>query len=225
MGNRGKIEEQNRARDLRAEGWTYGEIQAELGVSRSSVSLWCRDVEVDPDLLDDRRRAAYERGQLRKRPHAQHQRKLEEIEACRDTGRSVWTNLSAREHLAAGLGLYAGDGSKRDGALTFANSDPALVAFFCEWLRRHFEIDETRLRVRLYLHHGLDLDAANRFWSELTDIPLEQFGKAYRAVPDPSIRAAKHVNGCAHVRYSSKLLHRKILGQIDALLGSSFLPG
>jgi hypothetical protein len=47
----------------------------------------------------------------------------------------------------------------------FANSDPRMIAFYCAWLRRFFEIDETRLRVRLYLHEGLDLGASVTYWS------------------------------------------------------------
>lgn len=95
------------------------------------------------------------------------------------------------------------------------------------WLRRFFEIDETRLRLRLYLHQGLDLDAANTFWSELTGIPLTQFGAPYRAIPDPSIRKAKHPLGCPSVCSSCTRTHRSIMGMIDALLscGAVFSDG
>jgi transcriptional regulator with XRE-family HTH domain len=48
MGYRGKDTEQERARELRSEGWTMPEIAAELGVSKGSVSLWTRDVEFEP---------------------------------------------------------------------------------------------------------------------------------------------------------------------------------
>ena len=51
--------------------------------------------------------------------------------------------------------------------MTFANTNPAMIAFFCAWLRRFFTIDESRLRVRVYLHEGLDLDAAEAFWSRV----------------------------------------------------------
>jgi hypothetical protein len=47
-----------------------------------------------------------------------------------------------------------------------------MVLYFVTWLRQFFAVDETRLRMRLYLHDGLDLDAANSFWSDLTGIPL-----------------------------------------------------
>ena len=39
MGYRGKVRQQERARELRAQAWTLLEIANELGVSKSSVSL------------------------------------------------------------------------------------------------------------------------------------------------------------------------------------------
>lgn len=48
MGYRGKVVEQERARALRAEAWTLQEIADELGVAKSSVSLWVRDVAFVP---------------------------------------------------------------------------------------------------------------------------------------------------------------------------------
>ena len=61
---------------------------------------------------------------------------------------------------AARVALYAEEGAKRDGAVKFANTNPRMIAFYCAWLRRFFEIDEARLRVRLSLHEGLDLAAS-----------------------------------------------------------------
>jgi hypothetical protein len=107
----------------------------------------------------------------------------------------------------------------------FANTDPAMVRFFCAWLRRFFAVDESRMRVRVYLHEGLDLDAAEAFWSSVTGVPRTQFGKAYRARPDPSIRRNKHEHGCAYVGYTSATLHRSIMGLVRALLSSEAIPG
>ena len=123
------------------------------------------------------------------------------------------------------MALYAGEGTKRDGALRFANRDPRMIFFYYCWLRRFFEIDESRLRVRLYLHEGLDLAASVAYWSALTAIPASQFGKPYRAVPDPSIRRAKHVHGCVTVSYSCSATHRCVMGLVNALLSGTALPG
>lgn len=93
-----------------------------------------------------------------------------------------------------------------------------MVLLFCAWLRRFFGVDESRLRVHLYLHEGLDLDGARSIWSALTGIPLTQFGRPYGAVPDASIRRSKHPLGCPAVTYASSVTHREIMGLVHALL-------
>ena len=48
MGYRGKLREQEQARELRAQNLTLQDIADRLGVSKSSVSLWVRDVPLHP---------------------------------------------------------------------------------------------------------------------------------------------------------------------------------
>ena len=216
MGYRGKVVEQERARALRAESWTLQDIADELGVAKSSVSLWVRDVEFVPK---PRQPGAH------RKPHPWVARKQAEIEALREEATAQLGVMSDRELFVSGIALYAGEGSKTDGEVRFTNSDPRMMLLFSVWLRRFFEIDESRLRVRLYLHEGLDLDAANQFWSDLLQIPVSQFRRAYRAVPDPSIRTTKHVMGCSAVGYCCARTHRKVMGLVAALLSSEALPG
>jgi hypothetical protein len=217
MGYRGKLAEQQQARRLRRTGLPLAEIAASLGVAKSSVSLWVRDVEFTPLPRPPRGR--------RRAPNALQRRKQAEVDRLIEEGRARVGRLSEREFLVAGVALYAGEGAKRDGALSFANSDPRMIHFYCCWLRRFFEIDELRLRVRLYLHDGLDLPSAIDYWSALTGIPASQFGKPYRAVPDPSIRRAKHVHGCVTVGYSCSVTHRTVMGLVNALLSGTAIPG
>ena len=218
MGYRGKVEEQARARDLRAEGWTMPEIAETLRVSRSSVSLWVRDIEYTP-------RRPPRSGYAKRAPNALQRRKQEEIDRLTAEGRDRIGALSERDLLIAGAALYAGEGSKTPGEVRFANSDPRMIRLFLHWLRTYFDVDESRLRVKLYLHEGLDLDTASSFWSDVTDIPIEQFRTPYRAVPDPSIRKTKHVHGCPSVSYGGRATHRAVMGLVTALLRSDALSG
>lgn len=215
MGYRGKLHERAQARVLRAQGWVMRDIAEHLGVSRSSVSLWTRDVAFTPDLdrTRDRRHAARQRG-----PNALQRRKQAEIDRLLAEGAARIGTLSERDFLIAGVALYAGEGAKRDGQVALANTNPNFIAFFCAWLRRFFTVDEARLRVKLYLHEGLDLEAAVRFWTRITDIPPEQFGKPYRAVPDEGIRHTKHSMGCATVQYCCCKTHRTVMGLTHALM-------
>jgi hypothetical protein len=203
---------------LRAEAWTLQEIADELRASRGQVSVWVRGVPFTPGPRN--------RGAPAQRVHPMRVAKLDEIERLRSEGVARIGELSRKEFLVAGVALYAGEGAKLDRSVRFANSDPRMVLFFVQWLRAFFTVDESRLRVRLYLHEGLGLDAANRFWSELTGIPEAQFGAPYRAVPDSSIRSTKHPLGCPCVVYSCSRTHRAIMGLIEALLSCrGHLPG
>jgi transcriptional regulator with XRE-family HTH domain len=216
MGYRGKVVQREQARDLRAQNLTLQDIATQLGVSKSSVSIWVRDVPFTPS----KRRHGPQR-----RPHPQRVAKLKQIEDLNAEGVALIGRLDDSAFLVAGVALYAGEGAKRDACVTFANSDPAMIRLHCAWLRHFFDVDEARLRLRVYLHQGLDLEAAEAFWSALTAIPRTQFHAPYRAIADPSIRRNKHENGCATVIYSCSTTHRRIMGLVRALLSSDAIPG
>ncbi len=216
MGYRGKVREQEEARRLRAQGKTLADIAAMLNVSKSSVSIWTRDVPFTP--------SRGRRGAQRRR-HPLRERKLREIEEMNRCGVERIGTLDDKAFLAAGVALYAGEGGKSDGCVQFSNSDPKMIGFFCAWLRYFFEVDESRLRMRVYLHKGWDIEAAERFWSELTGIPRSQFGDAYRAEPKARLKRNKHPLGCPSVKYACSLTHRAIMGLVRALLSSDAYSG
>ncbi|HSH60943.1 MAG TPA: helix-turn-helix domain-containing protein [Acidimicrobiales bacterium] len=118
VGYRGKVVEQEQARELRAQAWTIPDIAVKLGVSKSSVSLWVRDVQFTPS----KRRT----GGRRRGPNALQRRKEALIERLDREGVSRLGVLSEQAFLVAGAALYAGEGSKTDGAVKFANSDPRI---------------------------------------------------------------------------------------------------
>jgi hypothetical protein len=217
MGYGGKYQERQRARELRAQSWTLKEICDELGVSKSSVSIWVRDVDFVPRPRN--------RGHPAGPHHPMRVKKEAEIAQCAIDATAWMKSLSDRDVTMFALGLYAGEGSKSGQEVSMANTNPLYLKVFVTWLRRTFDIDESRLRAVLYLHEGLDLDAASQYWSDLLEIPRHQFGKPYRAVADPSIRTAKHVNGCATARYSCALTARRVMAMIVAVSSAIASPG
>ncbi len=170
---RAKTEQQETARRLRGEGRTYDEIQAELGVSKSSVSLWVRDVPV-PGAAEARRermrRASETRwGPVRKQRDAE--RWATKTKAAAEIG-----PLSDRELFLVGVALYWAEGSKdkpydRRENVAFINSDPDVVAVYLSWLRL-LGVGEERWRLRVSIHESADVPAAERFWAELAAVPI-----------------------------------------------------
>ena len=101
MGYRGKVKEQEQARALRARNRTLADIARTLGVSKSSVSLWVRDVPFTPTFRL--------RGRHR-RPHPAHEAKLRQIEALNREGKERLGVLTDEVLFAGGHRAVRGRG-------------------------------------------------------------------------------------------------------------------
>ena len=170
-----------RARQLREQGLDYEEIVAELGVSKSSVSLWVRDMPRPERLTEEecRKRSLeiFREHWAAQRPIREAARQADVSEAFAEIGQ-----LSDREVLIAGAIAYWCEGTKnkpyrrRIDRVTFINSDPALICFFMRFLAVA-GIGRERLICRLHIHETADVDAAQRFWLEVTGLEPEQFAR------------------------------------------------
>ncbi len=105
-----------------------------------------------------------------------------------------------------GMTLYWSEGSKQPNRIVeFVNSDPNTIKIFMKFLRS-LEISESRLRARVKIYDFQNLQKCQKFWSDITDIPIDQFQK-------PIIRETKPVRnhmltsyGTLTVRYHSMRL-------------------
>ena len=221
MGYAGKIAEKSKARELRKKGYSVRQIEEKLSVSRSSVSLWCRDIILADDLVDKlylnkktgALKGSYVASQNKIKARKQAEKRFIE------RGKKTVGLLSNRDLFISGIALYAAEGEKTGGTMGLSNSDPRIIKLFLKWLRQFFEVPEEKLRASLYLHDNLDELAAKKYWSKITKVPLTQFCKTF-VVKNKynSFRHSKHVNGVLRVRVSDINLLRQILGYIDGLL-------
>ena len=92
-----------------------------LGVAKSSVSLWVRDVVI-VGARPPRVRGAGG-------PNALARRRVAEVDRLLADGRERIGRLTDQEFLVAGAALYAGEGSKRDGDLIFTNIVTLIAEF------------------------------------------------------------------------------------------------
>jgi len=218
MGYAGKLAERERARELRARSWTLNDIATELGVSKSSVSVWVRDVEFEPKPRN--------RGHSSHRPHPLTVKRLAQIEQCRLEAEAFASTLTDRDLFVYGLVLYVGEGAKTESSgVRLANTSTDVMVAYVRWLRRFFSIDENRLYARLYLHVGLDEERAIEHWSGALQIARERFQKSYRAKQRGSFRRSKHRFGCVSVGYNDVHLFRRVIAMSSAISSSFADPG
>ncbi len=110
-----------------------------------------------------------------------------------------------------GLMLYWGEGDKTGNYLVaLTNTEPKIIEFFLKWLRKYFEIDEKKIRGRLYIWENLNEEKAKRFWSERLNIPLDQFTKSYLSKSKAKIKKKRHENGVCRISYGSTKIFKNI---------------
>lgn len=113
--------------------------------------------------------------------------------------------------------IYWCEGEKNNPtSVRLANSDPKLITTFLHCLRTRFKIKENRLHALLHLHDYHDEKKQKHFWSQITNIPLEQFNKSYNK-PHTGNRKRKDYQGCISIRYGEAYVAKKLMAIYDAL--------
>ncbi|MFD6348870.1 hypothetical protein ACFWF9_29710 [Streptomyces roseolus] len=221
---RAKDDLRTRARELRLQGMTYDRIQVELGCSKSSISLWVRDLpKVD-------HRTPAEQGREAARKRWAHERPLREAAragAIHEAKEAVG-ELSARELFIAGVALYWAEGSKskphrRDETVAFINSDPDVIRVYLAWLDL-LDVTRDRLRFRVMIHESADVGGAERYWADLAGISTSELQKTTLKKHNPKTvrkNTGAEYRGCLIVRVSAGSdLYRRIEGSWYGIVGA-----
>lgn len=167
-----KTNEKHRARILRREhGMSIKEIARAVGVARSSVSVWVRDIDL----------SAEQRAMLARR-NPLFNRQINGAATNSANGRARRLGYQAHGRMlaargdpfhAAGCMLFWAEGSKRRDAVVFVNSDPEMVRFFLEFVHRYFGVSDrdVRLRCNLFADHLERQREIEQFWLDCLGLP------------------------------------------------------
>lgn len=201
---------------LRRLGLSYTEIQQIVPVHRTTLSDWCRDLELTAEQqrrLQSIRPAKWVRLELGLQ---RRRRNLDRIARLQQVAATEVSVLAGSPLWLAGVMLYWAEGSKTK-SLCVANSDPSLIRVMMRWFREELDLSDDRFTPRLHLHTGQNEEQTKLFWSDVTGVPINQFGKTFWKREGTGHR--KHVlyHGTIQivVRRSSDLLHR-VMAWIDA---------
>ncbi|MFG3095682.1 hypothetical protein [Streptomyces sp. NPDC048202] len=204
------------ARELRRQGWTYDQIEAALGCSRSSVSLWVRDLP-----KPERKRSPEEAAAIARKGWEERLRvRDEERRRIKDEAKRTVGPLSERELFLVGVGLYWAEGAKdkpydRRENVTFVNSDPGMITTFLAWLDL-LGVERERLRFTVMIHETADVPGAERYWSELVGADRSAFYKTSLKKHNPKTvrrNTGDTYRGCLVIKVlKSADLYRRIEG-------------
>lgn len=157
--------------ELRKQGKSYSDILKIIKVSKSSLSLWLKDVPLTNDqklgLVDRRKRAVetYRKTMKLKRLRRNSSYYVNQI--------NKWIPLTDREVFIAGLFLYLGEGNKVSrNSIGITNTDPSVVKFALYWIINSLEVPKDKIRVQLHLYNDMDIEKEINFW--LTELKMDK---------------------------------------------------
>ncbi len=162
---------------LRRKGLSYKEISIKIKIAKSTAKLWCSDVVLKPE----QRKRLYTKqiGILSTGPNSSHERRKREIEEIvKKAKQEIRFPLNEETYKLFGAALYWAEGSKTK-HFAVTNSDPLLIKFIVEWTRKFFGIKPKNIKAHLNIYQQQNEAEIKEFWSNLTGIPLKNFGKTF----------------------------------------------
>lgn len=173
-----KFETKITARKLRTQGGSIKDIAKHLQISRSTVSVWCRDITLSPTQIQQLLKSKENNitaGRLRG-AQIQKERRLDRIKMAEQEA-SHLKSLTENEFFIAGLALYLAEGSKRMGRVQFTNSDPRVIKFMLRWFKKFYNTSKQDIRCSIIINHIHQTrdSIIKEYWQKFLTIQPERF--------------------------------------------------
>lgn len=175
----------NKVRLLRMEGFSLHQIQEMTSIPISTIAMWVATInlsEEQQNKLKKRAQEALQRGRVKAQ-----EKKKEEAKAMQEIliskGKNEVRELNFRDTFLIGVALYWAEGfkNKHEHRLGFCNSDPNMIRFYLNWLEKSLKINKSDMVLRLTINDSYKdkTQEIQKYWSEITKIPLHQFTKPF----------------------------------------------
>ncbi|HEU0085554.1 MAG TPA: hypothetical protein VFQ59_01185 [Candidatus Paceibacterota bacterium] len=219
-----KYDKKIEARKMRANGMSIVVIAKALEVSKSAVSLWCRDILLSSEQIEKLKK---QKGSVMGRwmgAESNRKKKRDAINNANDWGKQHVEKISKKELLLIATALYWSEGSKSDSTsgFIFVNSDPEMILIMKLFLVDVLQIpsEEIVCSIQINRIHEERINVVLSFWKKLLNLQNSQLRKPYYVNTKVSKVYANYDNyygTCRLVVRRGKNLKYKMLGLIRAM--------
>lgn len=212
-----------KAINYRKKGFSYNMIREKIGVNKSTLSNWLKKIPFSPNKELIKRIGSAKL----KSASFKHNQKMDEVAEMRNIAEKELGMITKRDLWLLGIGLYCGEGSKSNEQIRFSNSDPEMIKIAIMWFKKNCRLKNENLNPFVHIYPDNDIEKTINYWSKITGIPKNQFGKTYidkRANKSEAKRDTLPY-GTLHLRIKScgekefgRRLHRRIMGWIESAI-------
>ncbi|OGI63995.1 hypothetical protein A2733_01035 [Candidatus Nomurabacteria bacterium RIFCSPHIGHO2_01_FULL_40_20] len=223
-----KYDKRSKAQLMREKGISIIVIARKLGVSKSSVSAWCRDIILTEEQFEKLRKnigISQKTGQ-RMGAETNKKKRLNAINLADIWGKKMVKKISKRELLLIATALYWSEGAKTDSTsrFMFANSDPNMILLMKNILIQVMEVAPSDIVCGIQINriHEKRIRKVLIFWKKLLELRDSQLNKPYfvnTKVNKVYENYDNYFGVCRLFVRRSKNLKYKMLGLIKAVKG------
>lgn len=201
---------------LRRHGTSIKDIEKRLGIPRSTLSGWLRNVKLSKyhkDRLEQRWKNALVTA--RKSAILWHNlQKSERLKRASEEGAVVLSKIKTQDPAVFELALamlYLGEGMRQTPTTAVGNSNPLVLQFFVGGLRQLYNIPTENIRCEIHLRADQNPDGIKRYWSRVLGLPISNFGKPSVDVRTKGSKTYSHYKGVCVVRCNRVAIQRRLM--------------
>jgi len=214
-----KLVEKEKARILRKKGYSINQIVKEAGLTKSSVSLWVRDIvltKAQKNRLSERGRSVES---IEKRRLIRLSNEREKRQIIIDEAKKDFNHVSLDQLKLIGIILYLGEGGKTErGTARLSNSDPMVIKMMMRFFREICKVPEKKFRGNIHTFAHADVEKTEKYWSKIARIPRNQFQKTYIKAGSASLQKRYTLPfGTFSINISDTRLFLTIMGWIEKI--------
>ncbi len=170
-----------KARSLRKEGKSIKWIEKNLGIPRSTLSGWLKDIkltEIQRKRLEASTYIALNKARVNavKWHNEQKLKRFQLAEKEADATLAKLANNDQTIELALAL-LYLGEGFKKNSDTGMGNSDPLILKFFLKTIMKVYNFKIEKIAFYLHLRYDQDEEKMKEYWAKELEIPISNFKK------------------------------------------------
>lgn len=213
-----RYKDHQKALELRKQGKSYSQIKSILKVGKGTLSAWLHNYPLSKERIRELR----DWNEQRIENYRETRRKQREaiFNQIYKIEKKKLLPLTKRDIFIAGLFLYWGEGTKtRISDASLSNTNPAIIKTFIHWLENSFDINRSKLKIRLQLYKDMNSQKEIAYWSKILHIPLSQFRKPYIKKSNWTEITYKnpHIHGTCNVIIGNAMVSKRIIMELKVI--------
>lgn len=180
-----------KALEMRAKQMSYSQIKEKLGVGKSTLNYWLKDMPLSKERIDELRGNNSQRIE-RYRNTMKKKDDMKYLIAYDNVSKKIG-KLTNRDIFLGGLFLYWAEGGKTDrSTISFTNTNPIMVKFFVKWITL-LGVDKSNLKIKIHVYSDMNVDKQIAFWANELKVKKIQFYKPY--IKETKFSSITYTNG------------------------------